>query len=369
MKRIIIALVIIIGIGILLKGLGQENVQTIRLPSNLHLSGPAAISPDYSKIAFVDEIGEEWFLNVISLKGQRIVNNLKLPIDLPFSFPPAAVIEWTPDSRKILIRAFMGREERYHRYSLLLVDIEKGTSQLINDIHPGCIAQSWNKESSAFLMIKYSEKTKKASFYIFHLGGKEEKLFDREGISVAPQINGMWDLESGNIYFWESGKGIYRIVPPGNRLEKIKELPPLAQPENHLFSWFHPVTGKIAYCYPPNEKVWRISIFDIRKNKNVKHIDTEWAAFPLIFSPNGRALFVPYELDEPLIWDLKNDTRRYLSCSLGSDEGFLDFRWGSDEKEGYLLTCAAKTVLTGAGTTKHEYLALKLHRFRFTFGK
>lgn len=379
--KIGMVLLVLVGIWITIKELAQVYVKIIRLPTDFYFSPytdlyGAAISPDYSKIAVISgDLGEKkWFLNVFSLDGKRIVNNLRLPItDIPIALPPASMMEWAPDSRKILIKAAdlkRGKKKGYHLYTFVVVDIEKGILHVINDVFAGCISQSWDKGSSAFLIVRYLKKDS-ISLDIFHLNGKEERLLKREGKNAPYLLNGMWDIESGVIYFWESGKGIYKIVQPHYRLEKVKDLPPLIPSKTPLYSWFHPLTGKLAYLTDPDKYYWRINLFDITENKIVKSTDIDWGVFPLLFSPDGRALFTTEEVGIPIIWDIKHGKKRHLSLwFVGEplrfeDDPVLDFRWGDRGREGYLLIPRYTGLVYKWGRKIAEYGELLLRRYHF----
>jgi len=277
----------------------KDEVVILHLPSalkNLFLQ-EFALSPDFSKVAITCEKlaqnGKEWHLFVLAINGMKILADVKLPpMEIPFAMDPAKVIEWSPDNTKLLVRAYLGKEGKFHKYGILLIDIKQGSYELLNNTHPGCITQSWNEDSTALLLTEYSEKNKIATFEIFYLGKGKKELFRKENVSICPPISGLWDLQTNAVYFVENGQGIYRIAPPYDNLEKISGLPLLSTQDAPIFMLFNPSSERIAFVsFVREENKWQVGIFDAKKNKTTHSMLTKLPLNHLSFRQMGKGLW------------------------------------------------------------------------------
>lgn len=276
------------------------------------------LSPDGSKIAFIAEnlMGKKGYqLYILSVKSKKILERFDLEIGkIPFAAPPEEVMEWSPDSSKLLIKAYQSKSrEGIRKYRLFLVNLKKEKIDIIDNIFPGRITQSWNKSSDAFLICRYSAPL--LSFSIFKIGEGERVLLTKEVKKLPSGINAMWSQSDDAIYYWENGQGVYKSTYPYNRFEKIYSLPKI-DATSFFLCWYLPIHSLLVFStYLPTDK-WRISILDLKQNKEISSLKLDFVPSPIFSKGEGAIIFYIGEPASPLyIWEYEKGNLRKIKLN------------------------------------------------------
>jgi len=293
--------------------------RTIPLPINENVSlVDARLSPDGSKVAFIGRNSdrmEQFRLYIASVKSKKILAKFYLEIGkIPFAAPPEEVMEWSPDSSKLLIKAYQSKSrEGIRKYRLFLVNLKTEKIDIIDNIFPGRITQSWNKSSDAFLICRYSAP--RLSFSIFKIGEGERVLLTKEVKKLPSGINAMWSQSDDAIYYWENGQGVYKSTYPYNRFEKIYSLPKI-DATSFFLCWYLPIHSLLVFStHLPTDK-WRISILDLKQNKEISSLKLDFLPSPIFSKGEGAIIFYIGEPASPLyIWEYEKGNLRKIKLN------------------------------------------------------
>ena len=288
----------------------------------------AKLSPDCSRVAVLgeDRVKKKYYLYIISVKEKAIVSKFSLQIgQIPFAAPPEKEMEWAPNNKKLLIKAWQGwGKDGSKKYRLFLVNLEPPKIEIIDDIFPWRITQSWSKDSQSFILCRYFKREGKIVFSLYSIGLGERQLISKVIKGFPSGINCMWDLDDGAIYYWENGKGIYRSLPPYSHFEYVRPIPFL-DATDFFDVWLSPSRSQLTYNTYLKKGKWRISVFDFKENKVVGSLDTdEPPLFPYFLPGKNVIVFFEPEPCGPLyIWEYEKGKTKKIR--LNEDEIPLDF--------------------------------------------